>query len=52
MLVMFGPILFCVWRGFDPEVVLRPRSGIRQEDPPSPLLFNVITVFSVHNLER
>ena len=49
---MSGPILFCIGRGFEPSVELRPQLGICQGDPLSPLLFNVVTIFLIYDFER
>ena len=50
--IIEGPILFCVGRRFEPGVELRPRSRIRQGDPLSPLLFNVVTIFLIYDFGR
>ena len=50
--VMSGPIMFCVGRGVEPSVEFRPRSGIKQGDPLSPLLFNVVTIFLIRGFQR
>ena len=50
--IMEGPILFCVGRGCPPGMEFRPRSGIRQGVPLSPLLLNVVTIFLIYDFDR
>ena len=52
MSIMEGPIVFCVAQSFVEGVVLQPKSGIRQGDPFSPLLSDVITVVVVYDFQR
>ena len=49
--LMAAQVLFCVGRTFQPSLFLHLRSRIRRGDPLSPLLFDVMTVFLIHDIK-
>ena len=51
MFVIAAPILFCVGQSFEPNIRLRPKSGIRQVDPRSRLFFDVATVLLIFDIK-
>ena len=52
MSLVVSPILFCVGSGYVSHVELRPSSGVRQGDPLSPVLFELLTTVLVYDLRQ